>query len=292
MRTVRAISIYVLAVVLLGALFAPWLYWLVQWLAATFSWAEWMGRYPFKRIFNRSLMLVALAGLWPLLRHSGVRSWEAIGYAGTRSWRSQLVTGFGLGILSLGLAVGVSLWLGHREFKQLLPVIDLTGLILKLLLTGCAVALVEETFFRGGLQQALERGIGWLGALVIVSAIYSVLHFLRPKGVGIEPQDVTAWSGYLLLGLTLTQSFARDGVGIGLVSLFLAGGVLGWAYYRTRLLYLSIGLHTGWVLANELVRKLKAGKITEDWVTWPCLLLLWVTLDWVIRRQGDRWIRQ
>ena len=89
MRTARAIVVYALAVVVLGALLAPWLFWLVQWLAATFSWAEWMARHPFKRIFNRSLMIVALVGLWPLLRYVGIRSWSTFGYARTACWRTQ-----------------------------------------------------------------------------------------------------------------------------------------------------------------------------------------------------------
>ena len=105
MRSVRAIILYVLCVILLGALLASWLYWLVQWLAASFSWAEWMARHPFRRIFNRSLMIVALVGLWPLMRSLGIRSWAHLGYARLPSWWRQLLVGVLLGMVSVGVAL-------------------------------------------------------------------------------------------------------------------------------------------------------------------------------------------
>ncbi|HUJ71870.1 MAG TPA: hypothetical protein VLZ30_06470, partial [Verrucomicrobiae bacterium] len=60
MRASRAIPIYAVAVILLGALFAPWLFWGAQWLAAQTSVAQPLAAYPFRRVFNRAVMIVAL----------------------------------------------------------------------------------------------------------------------------------------------------------------------------------------------------------------------------------------
>lgn len=71
MRPAHALVIYIAAVFLGGALLAPWLYWLAQ--AGTDSFPK-LANTPFHRFVNRSLLLLALAGLWPLLRHLGARS--------------------------------------------------------------------------------------------------------------------------------------------------------------------------------------------------------------------------
>jgi membrane protease YdiL (CAAX protease family) len=60
---------------------------------------------------------------------------------------------------------------------------------------------------------------------------------------------------------------------------------LGLAYAKTRALYLPIGLHAGWVLANESARWLDAGAIIEDMTTWPVLALLLVIVGWLCTKK-------
>lgn len=278
MRPLKAIAIYAVAVVVLGALLAPWLFWLVQWLAANVESLQGLARHPFKRLFNRSLMIVALLGLWPLLRNLGYRSWAEVGYPRHPAWPRELALGYLLGLASLALAVTVTVMLGRRQLDWS----ELTGagLVGQLFLTGIVVALIEETFFRGAIQGALQRGFKAPVALIASSAVYSALHFLQPQKFKLAPEDVTVWSGFDCLGVIVSRSLAAEGILIAFVSLFLAGLILGWTFYKTGRLAIAIGLHAGWVLANELVRALDGGKVIEDWITWLALLGLWAGIAW------------
>jgi membrane protease YdiL (CAAX protease family) len=274
LRPSRAIGLYAIAVILLGAAFAPWLFWGVQRLATGTVFAE----YPFHRVFDRSIMIVALAGLWPLLGILGLCSWSNLGYARAPGWWRHLLAGFILGVGSLALIVVVTVVLGFRPTHFDKSAGDVAGAVLQYLLVGIAVALVEETFFRGVLQGAWQRQMNAVLAVVLASVVYSALHFLKPNLVKISVGQVSWDSGFTCLAGIVTQSYRdRDSV-VGFVTLFLAGCVLGLAYYRTRALYLPIGLHAGWVLANEFARWLGGGSVIDYATCWPMLLLLLVLM--------------
>ncbi|HUI06023.1 MAG TPA: CPBP family intramembrane glutamic endopeptidase [Verrucomicrobiae bacterium] len=281
MRASKAIGLYAGAVVVLGALSAPWLFWAVQWLAAEVPLARWLGAYPFRRVFSRALMIVAFAGLWPLLRNVGIRSWNTLGYASAAAWWKHVLIGFAIGLGSLVIALAVSVALGERSVALDRSAGEIVGAMLRYALVGVVVALIEETFFRGALQGVFQREMNVVVAVILASLIYSALHFLRPHGAGIAAEDVRWSSGFACLAELVTRSFAGRDVLISFVTLFLAGCILGLAYAKTGALYLSIGLHAGWVLANESARWLGAGKIVEDVIAWPVLALLLVLVQWL-----------
>src|SRR5438046_6104980 len=79
MRPVRALLIYTGIVFFGGALLAPWLYWTVQSLAAHLPALQGLANQPFHRYVNRSLLALALIGLWPLFRGLGVSANRNIG---------------------------------------------------------------------------------------------------------------------------------------------------------------------------------------------------------------------
>src|SRR5437667_2645999 len=95
------------------------------------------------------------------------------------------------------------------------------------LMAGIAVAIVEETFFRGGWQGALQRGTSVPVSILTTSAFYSAMHFLKPKGAGISAETVNWLSGFSYLAQIVTHSWQAPGVAVGFVTLFLAGCVLG-----------------------------------------------------------------
>ena len=276
MRAPKAIGLYAVAIVLLGALLAPWLFWAIQWIAAHVPAAKRLGEYPFRRVFGRSVMVVALVGLWPLLRHLGIRSRDELGYVRARGWEKHVLIGFVVGLGSLVIAIAIAVALGTRSLTLDRSAGAIAGALLRYTLVGLIVALIEETFFRGALQGAFQRQMSPGSAVVLASLIYSVLHFLKPTAVNI-PADQVAWnSGFTCLAGIGPRSFGDPDVLASLVTLFLAGCILGLAYAKTRALYLSIGLHAGWVLANESARWLGAGKVVEDVIAWPVLAVLLV----------------
>ena len=247
LRAARVILFYALPVILLGALVAPWAYWLIH---------PYWPAIPFRRVFNRALLVVALAGLWPLLRTAGIRSWVELGYTRTPSWWQQTVGGFAVGLLSLGVCAVL--------------LCQLTGWktnVVGNLASALAVGLIEETFFRGGIFGALRRGCSLGSAVVVSSVIYAVLHFCKPT----EPAAVHWLTGLTHLGMVF-QNFIAQVNWIGLVTLILVGVVLALALEWTKALYFSIGLHAGWVFTLKTV----GAPLRDNPLVWPVLLLVLV----------------
>src|SRR5258707_714307 len=106
MRPIRFLAVYILVVFLGGALLAPWLYWLVQSLAQAFPH---LAQSPFHRFVNRSLLIMALAGLWPLLRSLGVTTLRDVGLVKPAGQWKRLGAGFLFGFVSLALVAGAAL---------------------------------------------------------------------------------------------------------------------------------------------------------------------------------------
>src|SRR5882672_8136237 len=111
MRPLSALGIYILVVFLGGALVAPWLYWLTQSFAQTFPH---LANSPFHRFVNRSLLGLALVGLWPLLQGLGARSWRDLGLVNPARHGKKLGAGFALGFCSLAIVALTALATGAR----------------------------------------------------------------------------------------------------------------------------------------------------------------------------------
>lgn len=281
MRASRAIGLYFVAVILLGAVLAPWLFWAVQEAAPRASALHVYATYPFHRIFDRAIMLVALAGLWPLLRVIGLPHWSDIGYVRAGAWWRHVLAGYALGVATLTIMIAVIVVLGGHRLVFTKASGQMAGAMVKFFFVGVAVAVIEETFFRGALQGALQRRLNVAVAVVLASAVYSAVHFLKPNGVNIPANEVTWISGGKCLVWIVSQSLLQKGVFVGFVSLFLAGCVLGLAYAKTKALYLSIGLHAGWVLVNEFMRWSAAVDVTQNVASWPMLVVVLVLMVWL-----------
>ena len=245
LRSARVILFYALAVCVLGAVVAPWAYGLIH--------PHW-STVPFRRVFDRALLVVALAGLWPMLRAAGVRSWSDLGYARTPTGWKQVVVGFGIGLISLGVCAVLL-----RQFSGWKT--NYVGN----LASALAVGIIEETFFRGGIYGGLRRGGSVGGAVAVSSILYAVLHFCKPT----EPAAVNWSTGFTHLGLVF-QNFGAQVNWCGLVTLILVGVVLALAFEWTQALYLSIGLHTGWVFAIKTV----GAPLRDNALLWPVLLVV------------------
>src|SRR5208283_3816500 len=98
MRPLRALVIYIAVVFIGGALLAPWLCRAAQLFAHSFPQAA---SAPFHRLLDRSFLILALAGLWPLLRSLGATSWRDIGIIPPYGQMKKLAGGLLLGFFSL-----------------------------------------------------------------------------------------------------------------------------------------------------------------------------------------------
>jgi uncharacterized protein len=272
MRPFRALIIYIAAVFLGGALLAPWLWHLAQLFAPAFPH---LANAPFHRFLDRSFLILALAGLWPLLRALGTGSWQDVGIVPPYGHFKKLLGGLLLGFLTLAIVAGVSVAFGGRSLAHDLTAHKLVGSISSAVATAAVVATLEEILFRGGAFGGLRRVLFWPFALAISSSIYALVHFLQR----VELVGPVVWSsGLALLPQKLGGFVDFHALVPGFFSLTLAGVLLGLAYQRTGNLYFSIGLHAGWIFWLKLYGQLTAqaphtaawfwgtGNMTDGWL--------------------------
>jgi uncharacterized protein len=241
MRPFRALVIYLAVVFVGGALLAPWLYWLAQSCAHSIPK---IAAAPFHRFVDRSLLILALAGLWPLLRELGATSLREVGLVLPYGQSKKLFGGLLLGFSSLAVVAGMAIAFGDRVFVQNLTAHKIAGTIFNAIATAAIVATLEEILFRGGIFGGLRKVIYWPIALIVSSAIYALVHFLKHA----EITGAIHWkSGLILLPQMLSGFGDFHALVPGFFNLTLAGILLGLAYQRTGNLYFSIGLHAGWI---------------------------------------------
>ncbi len=263
MRPISLFSIYFTFTFLGAALFAPWIYKFVQAATNQAGAFQQLAHQPFHRYVNRSLLLLALVGLWPFLRSLGIRSWKDLGFAPVQLHWRRGVTGFFVGFWSMAALALLAIFFGARRLDFGNAGAGLIGDLLGATLTAAVVAILEETLFRGALFGALRKNHPWPFALVASSALYALLHFFAKAT---SPVTVMWSSGFLTLSSMLRGFVEFQLLVPGFFNLLIAGAILALAYQRTGNLYFSIGLHAGWIFwlrSYRLLTKKIPG--TDSW---------------------------
>src|SRR5262245_47323542 len=128
-----------------GGLLAPWVWWLAHGLARVLpgDWARVVVNHPFHRYVHRCLLLVAVAGIWPLARGLGCRTLRDVGLSrGPRDGQRFLVAA-ALGAGSLAVVLVLELVVGARKWGVDVDVTRVMLGVLRSALTGVMVALIE-----------------------------------------------------------------------------------------------------------------------------------------------------
>lgn len=254
---------YLLATVVLGALLAPPLYWGAQWLASHGILTS-LAEAPFRRFFHRSLLIAAIVLLWPTARWLQLPNVRALGLQPNLHRWSDAGMGFAA---SLSMMVALACVMLARHVVKLEDHVE-PGIIVAAASAAIGAAFVEEWLFRGAILGLLARSMNRLVALFATSALFSILHFLKPAQVTAS-QTVDWLSGFALIPGSFSDFRQPWLVLGGFTTLFCVGWILGWARLKTRSLWMPIGLHAGWVFGLKLFsgttdRILKA-KYTLPW---------------------------
>ncbi len=249
---IRRIAGYFLAVLVLGAVLAPWLYWGGVWLGSVISPLEFLQRVPFPRYFNRAMLVAAAALLWPLILSLQVRGWKDLGLSPNARWGRDLIIGFAL---AAGLLVALGAILVATDFYKWRAALNWSALP-NAALSAAAVSLLEETLFRGALLGLVLRSSRAWPAQLFVAALYAIVHFLKPPldtaQLASDLGSIHWFSGFQLLPRVFWQ-FSDPWLLLGgFVTLFLVGLILGLVTQHTRSLWCAIGLHAGWVFGLKI----------------------------------------
>ena len=263
MRRICLLAVYLTAVFGGGALLAPWLYWLAQWGAAHWMALAGLAGNPFARFVLRGILGLAVVLLWPLLRACGMFSARDIGLAKGGRPLGNLLAGFVIGFGSLAGAAGMAIVCYGRTVRLSHSGPEMVLLLLGATVTAAVVAAIEELIFRGALFGILRKTWPWPAALAVSSAVYASVHFLQ-KAVPLASID---W----LSGIRVLPELFRvplDGLAPAFFTLLLAGAILALAYQRTGTLFMSIGIHAGWIFwlaAYRLVTREAPGATRAIW---------------------------
>jgi membrane protease YdiL (CAAX protease family) len=248
------ILLYLVVVVLLGAVLSPPIYWMLH-EAVDF---------PFYRYLSRVTQVTAFVLLGPLLFWLGIRSTREFGLERNPRAMRDALAGLALALVPGALFGGVYLLLDIYRIKQEI----IFGLLFRLALTAGFVAVVEEFLFRGVLLGLAAKAFGRWPAALGVSLAFAAVHFLRP---GKQADSVVEWWSGLAQIARVFEALPPPMILLsGLVSLFVAGMILAAATLRTRSLWLAIGLHAGWIFCQQVLQWLARYRVKppDDLMPW------------------------
>jgi membrane protease YdiL (CAAX protease family) len=156
-----------------------------------------------------------------------------------------------------------------------------------MLIASITVPVIEETFFRGIVLGVLLRTGRKYMAIFAVSAIFAAVHFLKAPE---RTSEVVTWtSGFSSISHAFDQIGNEMMVISALATLFLIGCIVADARVLTHSLWLSIGLHAGWIFGSGTFSRLARQQILAlPWIGKNMLVgiipLGLAALTWVIMR--------
>ena len=203
-----------------------------------------------------------------LLVSNGLATREVLGFtAPARFLARQALIGLISGLILMMLIVVPLFALDVRVWNHRLPD-DFAGVLLvgvKALLTGCAVALVEETYFRGAMQGSITRTGSVRIALFGIPLLYASIHFFG-EAVRIPFDQVTATSGFTILSGFLRKFAYPKQIVDAYVALYFVGVLLAMIRHYSGSIAACMGLHAGIVTVIMVIRKFSSVGPDSPWM--------------------------
>ena len=295
MKSYQRLLIFVLLVLALTAVVSPWaaLWWdLIS--GAHIASPE--DRIPFSRFFDRFFMISGILLFFFCRSLLRINSLSQLGLVPRTRAAPDVATGLCLSLgsmLMLGLAMALAQV--YEPFFRL-SLSESFQRCLTAVLSGFTVGFLEEIFFRGIIFRGLLEDWKPIPAFIAANLFYSALHFVEPPEEyflsGVDPL-----AGFRHLFSTFAPFSEPAAIAPGVIGLLLIGIVLSYAYVRTGVLYLSIGLHAGWVISIKTVRVFgdyrtedlgwlfgsTDPKIVSGVATWIGVLLVGIAIYWLTR---------
>jgi membrane protease YdiL (CAAX protease family) len=239
---------------------------------------------PLHRIFSRLMLLGMMAGTTWLIIHCHRDRRALLGFdLPLPQFLQRILPGLLAGFVLMTLAVMPLMLLEVRTWSARAPADGMAWLALALkgLGSGLAVALLEETFFRGAMQGTLQRSGGMRWALFAVPLLYSAVHFLG-RDVPVPYETVDAWSGFVVWQ-GYFSSFAEPlQILDAFAALYFVGLLLALVRQRWGDLAGCIGLHAGFVAVIAVFRRTTMPAPESSWSflvgPFDGLLGIWIAL--------------
>ncbi|NUN70691.1 MAG: CPBP family intramembrane metalloprotease [Bacteroidetes bacterium] len=182
-----------------------------------------------------SYVMVTLT-TWVALRFVDKRPFHSVGISFHRGWGKELGQGllFGTGMMTLIFVIENAAGMVVIEFRGLTPE-QIAPIVLNGLVLYTAVGYGEELLFRGYLFQSFAEGTNKIIATLSVSLLFAAAHAGNP--------NVSLF---------------------GLINVALAGIWLSAAYFKTKALWLPVGLHISWNFFQGVIFSYPVSGTTSD----------------------------
>lgn len=183
---------------------------------------------PFAKNINRLISEGFTVAIVLVLYYLFMMKWNRIPLSKLNIFPS----GHRLTLLGCGILIGSVLLMAVFFIIKSLGAISISALenlnithsVFILFVTMLFAAIWEEVAFRGCILQMLSESVGIHPSCIVVASCFGLLHCFSPLS---SPQIV--------------------------ISTFMSGILLGYAYFYTGNLYLPIGIHFGWNFLNNLL---------------------------------------
>jgi membrane protease YdiL (CAAX protease family) len=211
-------------------------------------------RFPFPRIFDRTIMVALLAALALLARPLKLLELLRQGFSNVVIGMWDALNGMILAAAAMAIIFALGSVAGAN-----VHLLSIAESALRYLPAAVLIAAIEEGFFRAFLLAGVENEFGSLTALFVSSAIFAMVHVVRSPAryylTRFDPMaGITNIAGY-------AERVVKPEMGAPLLGLFLLGLVLGEAFVLSRRAYCSLGLHVGLVLSTKTWRVAVSGTI-------------------------------
>ncbi len=180
-------------------------------------------------------------------------SFSAFGYNGkAKIFLNGMLNGFAYGLTIMLLIEVLLLLLGIHEIdsSRSYTMESVSLLLLKAIVVGLLIALIEESIFRGALFTGLYKQTGAVIATFFSSLIYATVHFIRYRDL---PADVDiGWLTGLSMMPEAFRRFHEWSIVDYFLTLFIFGLLLALLRLKHKSIAACIGVHAGIVMLIKI----------------------------------------
>jgi len=210
------------------------------------------GVYNYGKVMRRIFMIVTISLLILSRKSLDLTGLIKNGLRFKQNWIKNLITGLIIGVGSLFI-YSIFTYLIGVQFKEsdTRSFSELMTKPLTYLFAACLTSLFEETLFRSFVFRGLRKELTLTYSVVFSSFFYAILHFFSFKVI--VPIGALPFAGFSTFISFFACGFADFVPVLQFVTgLFIVGAILALVYEETQSLYLSIGLHAGWVFGIKI----------------------------------------
>lgn len=180
-------------------------------------------------------------------------SFKAFGYSGKPAvFIKGMFNGFMYGVIIMLMIEVILFLLGIHEIdaSRDFSVYAVSQLLVKALLAGLLISLIEESIFRGALFSGLYEKTGPIVTVFFTGLVYSTVHFIRYRDLADETNV------HLFTGITMMpeafRRFSEWSIVDYFLTLFIFGILLGLLRLKHKDISACIGVHTGIVMLIKI----------------------------------------